>query len=136
MMQGYGMSELSPVSHFMPADGGEEHFGEVAPLSSCGWPIANTVNKIVDSSTGQQVALPEEGRSQPGELWAKGPSVMLGYLGNDEATAMTIDREGFLHTGDLAQIDSAGRVYIIDRLKELIKYKGYQVPPPNSRRCC
>ena len=129
VIQGYGMSELSPVSHFMPADGGEELFGEVAPLSSCGWPIANTVNKIVDPSTGQQVALPEEGRSQPGELWVKGPNVMLGYLGNAQATTTTIDRDGFLHTGDLAQIDSAGRVYIIDRLKELIKYKGYQVPP-------
>ena len=70
---------------------------------------------------------------------------MAGYLGNDEATRETIDDDGFLHTGDLARVDSSGCVYIVDRLKELIKYKGYQVPPaelealllthPADRRC-
>jgi acyl-CoA synthetase (AMP-forming)/AMP-acid ligase II len=55
--------------------------------------------------------------------------VMAGYLGNEQATTATIDEDGFLHTGDLAQVDHAGRVFIVDRLKELIKYKGYQVPP-------
>ncbi|MDY6812007.1 MAG: AMP-binding protein, partial [Actinomycetota bacterium] len=59
----------------------------------------------------------------------KGPNVMLGYLGNEQATADTIDADGYLHTGDLAQVDPTGCVYIVDRLKELIKYKGYQVPP-------
>ena len=54
---------------------------------------------------------------------------MLGYLNNPQATADTIDADGFLHTGDLAQVDAAGAVYIVDRLKELFKYKGYQVPP-------
>jgi acyl-CoA synthetase (AMP-forming)/AMP-acid ligase II len=54
---------------------------------------------------------------------------MAGYLGNEQATAETIDDEGFLHTGDLACVDSDGCVYIVDRLKELIKYKGHQVPP-------
>ena len=54
---------------------------------------------------------------------------MLGYLNNPQATADTIDADGFLHTGDLAQVDAAGAVYIVDRLKELIKYRGYQVPP-------
>ena len=54
---------------------------------------------------------------------------MAGYLANAEATTETIDAEGFLHTGDLARVDSHGCVYIVDRLKELIKYKGYQVPP-------
>ncbi|MBD0322539.1 MAG: AMP-binding protein, partial [Aldersonia sp.] len=66
---------------------------------------------------------------EPGELWIKGPNVMAGYLGNDQATKETIDDEGFLHTGDMARVDGQGRVYIVDRLKELIKYKGYQVPP-------
>jgi acyl-CoA synthetase (AMP-forming)/AMP-acid ligase II len=130
MIQGYGMSELSPVSHFMPADGGQHWFGEVAPLSSCGWPVANTINKIVDPATGDEVAVPRTGLSEPGELWVKGPNVMTGYLRNPDATAATIDQDGFLHTpGDLAQVDRARRVYIVDRLKELIKYKGYQVPP-------
>ncbi|MEV5848461.1 4-coumarate--CoA ligase family protein [Streptomyces sp. NPDC051985] len=129
MLQGFGMSELSPVSHCMPADGGQEQFGEAAPLSSCGWPVANTINKIVDPVTGTEVAYPAAGLSEPGELWVKGPNVMAGYLGNEEATKATIDSDGFLHTGDLAQVDHTGRVFIVDRLKELIKYKGYQVPP-------
>jgi Acyl-CoA synthetases (AMP-forming)/AMP-acid ligases II len=129
VLQGFGMSELSPVSHCMPVDGGQELFGEVAPLSSCGWPVPNTSNKIVDPATGKEVAYPTQGLSEPGELWVKGPNVMTGYLGNEEATTTTIDSDGFLHTGDLAQVDHAGRVFIVDRLKELIKYKGYQVPP-------
>ncbi|HEX7823379.1 MAG TPA: AMP-binding protein, partial [Mycobacterium sp.] len=129
VLQGYGMSELSPVSHIMPADGGQEQFGEVAPLSSCGWAVPNTINKIVDPATGKEVAYPSQGLSERGELWVNGPNVMIGYLGNEEATAATIDSDGFLHTGDLAQVDHAGRVFIVDRLKELIKYKGYQVPP-------
>lgn len=129
VIQGYGMSELSPVSHFMPADGGQELFGEIAPLSSCGWPIPNTINKIVDPDSGHELTIPGEGLSEPGELWVKGPNVMVGYLGNKEATDATIDPDGFLHTGDVARVDHAGRVFIVDRLKELIKYKGYQVPP-------
>ncbi|MDI9915570.1 4-coumarate--CoA ligase family protein [Rhodococcus sp. IEGM 1379] len=129
MIQGYGMSELSPVSHCMPADGGKEHFGDIAPLNSCGWPVPNTVNKIVDPVTGNEITYPTEGLSAPGELCVRGPNVMVGYLGNEEATKATIDSDGFLHTGDLAQVDSLGRIFIVDRLKELIKYKGYQVPP-------
>jgi acyl-CoA synthetase (AMP-forming)/AMP-acid ligase II len=129
VIQGYGMSELSPASHLMPADGGQEHFGQIAPLNSCGWPVANTINKIVDPDSGHEVTVPSEGLSAPGELWVKGPNVMAGYLGNKEATNATIDPDGFLHTGDVAQVDHAGRVFIVDRLKELIKYKGYQVPP-------
>ncbi|SIR67554.1 AMP-binding protein [Williamsia sterculiae] len=129
MIQGYGMSELSPVSHCMPADGGLAAFGEQAPLSSCGWPVPNSVNKIVDPGSGDEIDIPAEGLSEPGELWVQGPNVMPGYLGNEEATASTIDADGFLHTGDMARVDAAGRVFIVDRLKELIKYKGYQVPP-------
>ncbi|MFD0441367.1 4-coumarate--CoA ligase family protein [Streptomyces chartreusis] len=129
MLQGFGMSELSPVSHCMPADGGQNQFGEAAPLNSCGWAVPNTINKIVNPVTGTEVAYPAAGLSEPGELWVKGPNVMAGYLGNEEATRATIDSDGFLHTGDLAQVDDIGRVFIVDRLKELIKYKGYQVPP-------
>jgi acyl-CoA synthetase (AMP-forming)/AMP-acid ligase II len=129
MVQGYGMSELSPVSHCMPFDGGVELMGVAAPLASVGWTVANSVSKIIDPASGAEIGIPESGRSQTGELWFAGPNVMAGYLGNDEATAETIDSEGFLHTGDLACVDSDGCIYIVDRLKELIKYKGYQVPP-------
>jgi acyl-CoA synthetase (AMP-forming)/AMP-acid ligase II len=129
VVQGYGMSELSPVSHITPIDGGKELIGSVAPLNSCGWTVPNAVSKIVDSEDGTEIDPPASGLSAPGELWFKGPNVMAGYLGNEEATRETVDDDGFLHTGDVARVDSTGCVYIVDRLKELIKYKGYQVPP-------
>ncbi|GAC68030.1 AMP-binding protein [Gordonia soli] len=129
MLQGYGMSELSPVSHLIPFDTQAALGREDPPLSSTGWAIPNSENKLVDPATGNEVELPAEGLSEPGELWVKGPNVMVGYLNNEQATADTIDADGFLHTGDLAQVDAEGVVYIVDRLKELIKYKGYQVPP-------
>jgi acyl-CoA synthetase (AMP-forming)/AMP-acid ligase II len=129
VVQGYGMSELSPVSHCIPFDNGEDPPRSSPPLSSCGWPVPNSINKIVDPETGAEIDIPAEGISDTGELWFKGPNVMAGYLGNDEATRETIDADGFLHTGDLARVDANGCVYIVDRLKELIKYKGYQVPP-------
>ena len=129
VVQGYGMSELSPVSHITPFDGGLQEMNMVAPLSSVGWTVSNGASKLVDPETGDEIAPPAEGLSETGELWFKGPNVMAGYLNNDEATRQTIDDEGWLHTGDLAQIDANGCVYIVDRLKELIKYKGYQVPP-------
>jgi acyl-CoA synthetase (AMP-forming)/AMP-acid ligase II len=90
--------------------------------------VPNAVSKIVDES-GAEIDPPASGLSETGELWFKGPNVMPGYLGNEEATRSTIDADGFLHTGDVARVDSSGCVYIVDRLKELIKYKGYQVPP-------
>ncbi|WP_072804360.1 AMP-binding protein [Rhodococcoides yunnanense] len=121
--QGYGMSELSPVSHAIPFDRDD------IPLSSVGLPLANTVNKLVDPESGDEIDLPSDGRSTPGELWVKGPNVMAGYLNNPTATADTLDDDGYLHTGDIAVVDAEGVVYIVDRLKELIKYKGYQVPP-------
>ncbi|MFT3716810.1 MAG: 4-coumarate--CoA ligase family protein [Gordonia sp. (in: high G+C Gram-positive bacteria)] len=129
VLQGYGMSELSPVSHIMPADGGLESRGIVAPLSSVGWAVPNSENRIVDPGTGDDIEVPSDGVSEPGELWVKGPNVMAGYLNNQQATAETIDSDGFLHTGDMATVDANGCVTIVDRLKELIKYKGYQVPP-------
>lgn len=129
LVQGYGMSELSPVSHVAPFDGGRELLGTTAPLSSCGWTVPNAVSRIVDSETGAEIDPPASGLSDAGELWFKGPNVMAGYLNNAAATDETIDGDGFLHTGDIARVDSTGCVYIVDRLKELIKYKGYQVPP-------
>jgi len=129
VVQGYGMSELSPVSHITPFDGGRLNMRFDAPLSSVGWTVSNAASKLVDPESGTEIELPEQGLSKTGELWFKGPNVMASYLNNDEATRATIDEDGWLHTGDLAQADAAGCVYIVDRLKELIKYKGYQVPP-------
>ncbi|MCH1882028.1 AMP-binding protein [Agrococcus sp. ARC_14] len=122
VLQGYGMSEASPVTHVTPRGSG-------LPLTSSGPTIPSMQSKLVDIETGAEIAMPAEGVSEPGELWVRGPNVMLGYLNNAEATAATIDTDGFLHTGDIARVDAAGNVMIVDRLKELIKYKGYQVAP-------
>lgn len=129
VIQGYGMSELSPVSHLMPEDGGLSRFGRIASHGSIGWPVAGTQNKIVEPDSGREIDRPTSGMSMVGELWVRGPNVMQGYLGDPVATEETIDNEGFLHTGDLVQIDADGCIHVTDRLKELIKYKGYQVAP-------
>jgi acyl-CoA synthetase (AMP-forming)/AMP-acid ligase II len=118
VLQGYGMTELSPVSHCMPDDRPD------MDLNSCGYAIPNVVSKLVDPETNQEVGVGERG-----ELWVKGPNVMAGYLNNPEATALTLDEDGYLHTGDVATVDADGVFTIVDRVKELIKYKGYQVPP-------
>jgi long-subunit acyl-CoA synthetase (AMP-forming) len=115
-VQGYGMTEMSPVSHLTPQ-------GEFKP-GSVGLTAPNTETAIVDPDTGEFL-----GFDQEGEVWVRGPQVMKGYLNNPEATAETIDDDGWLHTGDVGSIDSDGHLYIVDRLKELIKYKGFQVPP-------
>lgn len=116
--QGYGMTEMSPVSHVIPPDRND------IPLGSIGVPVANVVCRIVDVETGEDV-----GVGETGELLVQGPNIMLGYLGRDDATRDTLDPDGFLHTGDIARIDEDGVFWIVDRLKELIKYKGYQVAP-------
>jgi 4-coumarate--CoA ligase len=123
VLQGYGMTELSPVSHVTP-----QH-GPVLPVGSIGHGLPNTEFKIVDPGTGAEIEPVPGGVSAAGELWVRGPNVMAGYLGNPGATADTIDADGFLHTGDIATVGPDQEVYIVDRLKELIKYKGYQVPP-------
>ncbi|SDP00849.1 4-coumarate--CoA ligase [Nakamurella panacisegetis] len=121
--QGYGMSEMSPVSHTIPEDRDD------IPLGTVGVTLPNMVCKIVDPATGEEIEQPSTGVSAPGELWCKGPNVMVGYLADPEATAATLDADGYLHTGDVATVTSEGYVSIVDRVKELIKYKGYQVPP-------
>ncbi|MDE3078048.1 MAG: AMP-binding protein, partial [Chloroflexota bacterium] len=80
--------------------------------------------KVANLNTGQ--ALPP---NQQGEVFVRGPQVMKGYLNNPAATAQIIDAEGWLHTGDIGYMDGDGYLYVVDRLKELIKYKGYQVAP-------
>ncbi len=121
--QGYGMSEMSPVSHAIPI------VRDDIPLGTVGLTFPNMECKIVDPATGEEVEYPTDATSAPGELWCKGPNIMLGYLANDEATAETLDDDGYLHTGDVATVSPEGYVSIVDRVKELIKYKGYQVPP-------
>jgi acyl-CoA synthetase (AMP-forming)/AMP-acid ligase II len=116
VVQGYGMTELSPVSHTTPP-------GWFKP-GSAGVTLPNTQTRIVDPVTGADLGIDEDG-----EIWVRGPQVMKGYLNNPEATAATIDPDGWLHTGDLGHLDADGHLYVVDRLKELIKYKGFQVPP-------
>ena len=116
VVQGYGMTELSPVTHLTPV-------GDYKP-GTVGVTVGSTACRIVDPATGEDQDVGGEG-----ELWIKGPQVMKGYLNNPEATATTIDDDGWLHTGDIAVIDGDGHVSIVDRLKELIKVKGFQVAP-------
>lgn len=123
LLQGFGMTELSPVSHVTPWDDAD------MPVGSIGLPIPNVEFKVVDVETGKEVDEVPGGRTAPGEMWVRSPGVMKGYLGNDAATAETVDADGFLHTGDIVEVGPKGEVYVVDRLKELIKYKGYQVPP-------
>jgi acyl-CoA synthetase (AMP-forming)/AMP-acid ligase II len=116
VVQGYGMTELSPVSHCTVE-------GDFRPGTS-GVTVPNTEIRIVDTDSGEDRGVGEEG-----ELWVRGPQVMKGYLNNERATRDTIDDDGWLHTGDVAVVDEFHHVSIVDRVKELIKYKGFQVPP-------
>jgi acyl-CoA synthetase (AMP-forming)/AMP-acid ligase II len=115
--QGYGLSEASPVTHITP-EGGRNKAGSIGPLAP------NTEGRVVDVQTGQDSA-----PGETGEFWVRGPQVMKGYLNNPEATAATIDQDGWLHTGDIGYADADGYFFVVDRVKELIKYKGYQVAP-------
>ena len=110
------MTELSPVSHATPSGGFKP--------GSVGVTVPHTEVRIVDPATESSLDV-----DQDGEVWVRGPQVMKGYLNNESATKNTIDHEGWLHTGDIGHIDVDGHLFIVDRLKELIKYKGFQVAP-------
>lgn len=114
--QGFGMTETSPATHVATDDSHRP--------GSVGLVIRNTECQVVDSQTGTPL-----GPGEPGEIWVRGPGVMKGYLNQPAATADIVDSEGWLHTGDIGYVDHDGFFYIVDRLKELIKYKGYQVAP-------
>jgi acyl-CoA synthetase (AMP-forming)/AMP-acid ligase II len=114
-VQGYGMTETSPVTHVCPIE------PELSKPGTIGMPVPGTECRLVDSETRED--------AERGELWVRGPQVMTGYLNNESATKATIDADGWLHTGDIAEVDEDGYFTIVDRLKELIKYKGFQVPP-------
>lgn len=118
VVQGYGLTETSPVTHYHP------HDGDIEKLESVGPPAVNTECRLVDPLTEQDVAVGERG-----ELWIRGPQVMKGYFNKPEATAMCMTADGWFKTGDVAIVDENGWFCIVDRVKELIKYKGLQVAP-------
>ncbi|MEV4337427.1 4-coumarate--CoA ligase family protein [Streptomyces sp. NPDC049590] len=118
--QAYGMTELSPGTHVVPLDRLRE-----AP--------AGTVGRLLPGTEMRIVSLEDPGRDlgpgESGEILIRGPQVMKGYLGRPDATAALIDPDGWLHTGDVGHADEDGWLFVVDRVKELIKYKGYQVAP-------
>jgi acyl-CoA synthetase (AMP-forming)/AMP-acid ligase II len=119
VVQGYGLTETSPVTHVY-----NRSLSKVEKLGSVGPAVPNTENLVVDIDSGEPL-----GVNQKGEIWTRGPQVMKGYLNNPKSTHITIDENGWLHTGDIGYVDEDGNFFIVDRLKELIKYKGYQVAP-------
>ncbi|MFJ4270273.1 4-coumarate--CoA ligase family protein [Streptomyces coelicoflavus] len=118
--QAYGMTELSPGTHVVPLDAMAD-----APPGTVGKLIAGTEMRIV-SLTDPGKDLPAD---ESGEILIRGPQIMKGYLGRPDATAALIDEEGWLHTGDVGHVDTDGWLFVVDRVKELIKYKGFQVAP-------
>jgi len=116
--QGYGMTETSLACHTTPQDPARVRRGSV------GLTLTNMESKIIDVVTGAELPAGERG-----EICVRGPNVMRGYWNDPEATARTIDAEGWLHTGDVGYADADGYFYVVDRVKELIKYKGMQVAP-------
>lgn len=118
VLQGYGMTEVSAASHINPGNPAQVRHGSV------GFTLSNMESKIVEPETGKDLPA-----GLPGEICMRGPNRMVGYWNNPEATAATIDAEGWLHSGDVGYIDEDGYLYVVDRVKELIKYNAYQVAP-------
>ncbi|WPF65614.1 MULTISPECIES: AMP-binding protein [unclassified Corynebacterium] len=114
VIQGYGMTEASPIVTLGDFD--------TADRGSIGYPLPLTECRLVNPET-------LEDHPTRGELLIRGPQVMQGYLNNPEATAATILPEGWLRTGDIVEKGESGELYVVDRAKEVIKYKGYQVAP-------
>ncbi|CAA3029966.1 4-coumarate--CoA ligase-like 5 [Olea europaea var. sylvestris] len=118
ILQGYGLTESTAIG------ASTDSLEETRRYGTAGLLAPRMEAKIVDPESGE--ALPV---NRTGELWLKGPTIMKGYFSNEEATASVLDSEGWLRTGDLCYVDEDGFIFVVDRLKELIKYKGYQVPP-------
>jgi acyl-CoA synthetase (AMP-forming)/AMP-acid ligase II len=115
--QGYGLTECVPLL-LGPDDAPESKQGSV------GFPALNTEVRVVNLASGLDCSPGEQG-----EIWARGPQAFLGYLDDPDATRVSLDSAGWVHTGDLGYVDDDGYFYIVDRLKELIKYKAHQVAP-------
>ena len=105
---------MSPGTMLTPVDNSQ--------LGSCGRLISRTKAKVVHLQSGENL-----GPNQQGELYVAGPQVMKGYWNNQKATDEMIDADGWLRTGDVAYYDDGGNFFIVDRLKDLIKVKGFQV---------
>src|SRR5881397_2835671 len=116
LIQGYGLTETSPVTHANPID--------AAVLESIGQVVPGTEDKIVDLETGTKTLA----NGEVGEICVRGPQVMRGYWNKPQDTADVI-RDGWFHTGDVGRRDDKGYVFIVDRKKEFIKYKGFGVGP-------
>jgi long-chain acyl-CoA synthetase len=119
VLQGYGLTEASPITHLNPVDNPEQ-----IRLDSVGWHVSDQDEKIVDPDDPSKELPPGE----VGELLVRGPHVMHGYWKAPEETARAL-RDGWLHTGDIARKDADGYMYIVDRKKEMIKYKGFGIAP-------
>lgn len=117
LKQAYGLSETSPATHAQPWETWDKTIGSVGTL------LPNQTAKYVSEDEKEVPA------GQTGELWIKGPNVFLGYLNNEEGTKNALTADGYFKTGDVGYQDKEGNFYITDRIKELIKYKGFQVPP-------
>lgn len=115
--QGYGLSETSPTTHTQPWEDWDKTIG--------------SVGKLLPYQTAKYMSADEKEMpvGEVGELWIKGPNVFKGYLNNPEGTAHALTKDGYFKTGDVGYQDKDGNFYITDRVKELIKYKGFQVPP-------
>ncbi|MFK4112327.1 4-coumarate--CoA ligase family protein [Streptomyces sp. NPDC002176] len=118
--QAYGMTELSPGTH-------------VVPLAQLRAAPPGTVGRLIAGTEMRIVSLDDPGKDlgpgERGEILIRGPQIMKGYLGRPDATTALIDADGWLHTGDVGQVDYDGWLFVVDRVKELIKYKGFQVAP-------
>lgn len=112
--QGYGLTESTLALTMTP-------LGTIKPGTS-GILVPDMKAKVINPSTGEAL-----GRNEEGELCFKGPLIMKQYCRNPEATAEMIDKDGWMHTGDLGYYDEDGHFFVVDRMKELIKYKGFQV---------
>ncbi|MFE6787772.1 AMP-binding protein [Streptomyces sp. NPDC057680] len=119
VLQAYGMTELSPGTHVVPLTAQDPPPGTVGKL------LPSTEMRILSLDDPSKDAAPGE----EGEVAIRGPQVMKGYLGRPDATAAMIDADGWVHTGDIGRVDDDGWLYVVDRVKELIKYKGFQVAP-------
>ena len=114
--QGFGMTELAGASYVVAQN--------ATRIGSVGVPLPSCETRIVDIESGRDLGTGDEG-----ELWIRSPTMMRGYLNKPDATAATLTSDGWLKTGDIGYIDEDGFVFIVDRLKELIKYNAYQVAP-------
>ncbi|KAJ7496973.1 AMP binding protein [Mycena latifolia] len=117
--QGYGLTETSPTTHMLPVADAERKIGSIGIL------LPNLEARLVEDDDGEIDAA----QGQPGELWIRGKTIMKGYINNPTATQHAITPDAWFKTGDVAVRDQDGYYYIVDRRKELIKYKGFQVPP-------